>query len=105
MAGSALKLEGPNDPALLSALVPGAKIRINNRFMLAACFYPRHSIPANGGPAYNQYKNADGTPKYVQRPIQTAYIANIGAAGGRPQRHLRIGRRIGFSRSDRPARP
>jgi hypothetical protein len=51
--------------------------------MLAACFYPRHSILDNGSPAYNQYKNADGTPKYVQRALQTAYIANMGAAGGR----------------------
>jgi hypothetical protein len=83
LVGNALTLEGANDPVLLSALVPGAKIRINNRFMLAACFYPRHSILDNGSPAYNQYRNADGTPKYAQRAIQTAYIANMGAAGGR----------------------
>lgn len=83
LADNALTLQGTNDAVLLEALVPGAKIRINNRFMLAACFYPRHSILDNGSPAYNQYRNADGTPKYVQRAIQTAYIANIGAAGGR----------------------
>jgi PKD domain len=83
LAGSTLTLQGSNDPVLLEALVPGAKIRINNRFMLAACFYPRHSILDNVSPAYNQYKNADGSPKYVQRAIQTAYMANIGAAGGR----------------------
>jgi hypothetical protein len=91
LVGSVLTLQGTNDPVLLEALVPGAKIRINNRFMLAACFYPRHSILDNGSPAYNQYKNADGTPKYVQRAIQTAYIANIGAAGGRRETgHLTV---------------
>jgi hypothetical protein len=82
---NALAVDAGNDAVLVAALTNGAKIRINNRFLLAACFYPRHSILDNGNPAYNQYKNTDGTPKYVQRPIQTAYIANIGAAGGRRQ--------------------
>jgi hypothetical protein len=76
---------------LLGALSAGAKVRINNRFMLAACFYPRHSILDNGSPAYNQYRNGNGSPKYVQRPIQSAYIANIGAAGGRRETgHLKV---------------
>lgn len=91
LAGNTLTLQGANDPVLLGALSSGAKIRINNRFMLAACFYPRHSILDNDSPAYNQYKNPDGTPKYVQRPVQTAYIANIGAAGGRRETgHLKV---------------
>tara|TARA_B100000378_G_scaffold139715_1_gene112962 strand:- start:1905 stop:4022 length:2118 start_codon:yes stop_codon:yes gene_type:complete len=85
LAGNTLTLEGDNDPVLLGALSMGSKIRINNRFVLAACFYPRHSILDNGSPAYNQYRNPDGTPKYVQRDIQTAYNANIGASGGRRQ--------------------
>ena len=83
--GNRLTLTGSNDPVALAALVAGGKVRINNRFMLAACFYPRHSILDNGSPAYNQYKNPDGTPKFVQRAIQTAYLPNLGAAGGRRQ--------------------
>ena len=91
LAGNKLILDGANDAVLLGALSAGAKIRINNRFMLAACFYPRHSILDNGSPAYNQYKNADGTPKYVQRPVQTADVANIRAAGGRRETgHLKV---------------
>jgi len=77
-----------NDPVLLNALTTGGKIRITNRFLLAATFYPRHSILDNGNPAYNQYKNADGTFKYVQRPqtpIALPYIPNVGASGGRRQ--------------------
>ena len=91
LVGNKLTLQGVNDPALLMALSVGAKIRVNNRFMLAACFYPRHSILDNGSPAYNQYRKPDGTPKYVQRPVQTAYIANMGAAGGRRETgHLKV---------------
>ena len=74
-----------NNPAFLKALKDGQKIRITNRFLLAAMFYPRHSVLDNGNPAYNQYRNADMTFKYVQRiktPIQLPYIPNVGASGG-----------------------
>jgi hypothetical protein len=83
LEGSTLTLTGTNDPTLLNALAKGGKIRINNRFLLAACFYPRHSIPDTGNPAYNQYKNTDGTPRYDQRPVQISYLANIRSSGGR----------------------
>lgn len=85
LKGSTLTLSGSNDPTLLKALVVGQRIRINNRLLLAACFYPRHSNFNNGNPAYDQYRNPDGTPRYVQRPIQTAYLANVRASGGRRQ--------------------
>jgi hypothetical protein len=56
----------PNDPILLNALKVGGKIRVNNNFILAMYFYPRYSnIP--GIRSYDQYRNADGTPKYPQR--------------------------------------
>lgn len=91
LEGNVLSLSGTNNPALLEAVKPGAKIRINNRFMLAACFYPRHSILDNGSQAYAQYRNADGSPKYAQRPIQAAYAANVGSAGGRRETgHLKV---------------
>jgi hypothetical protein len=82
LQGNTLTLTGTNDPVLLAALVDGAKIRINNRFILAACFYPRHTIMNNGNPAYDQYRNADGTPKYVQRPNKLLYAPNVRASGG-----------------------
>lgn len=81
LEANTLKLdEGKNDAVLLAALAPGGKVRINNRFLLSTMFYPRHSILPNN-PAYNQYRNADGTPKYVQRPQTTSapvpYFNNI----------------------------
>lgn len=86
-----LTLTGSNDAALLNALEVGGQVRINNRSLLAGCFYPRHSILDNGNPAYNQYRNANGAPKYVQRPIQTAYLPNLRASGGlRETGHLKV---------------
>lgn len=85
LAGNVLTLAADNDPILIAALRKGAKVRINNRFALAACFYPRHSILDNGSPAYDQYRKADGTPAFPQRLVQTAHIPNIGSAGGRPE--------------------
>jgi hypothetical protein len=69
-------------------LSAGGKVRINNRFLLAAMFYPRHSILDNN-PAYDQYRNADGSPKYVQRastgPVPVPFVNNMRSAGGRLQ--------------------
>jgi hypothetical protein len=89
LEGDTLTLdEGRSDAALLDALRAGGKVRINNRFLLAAMFYPRHSILDNN-PAYNQYRNADGSPKYVQRasagPVPVPFVNNMRAAGGRLQ--------------------
>lgn len=71
-----------NSPVLLDALTVGSKIRINNRFILASYFYPRHSIlPTH---SYDQYRNADGSPKYPQRPdISVLSQSNYRTMGGR----------------------
>ncbi|HXB75628.1 MAG TPA: PKD domain-containing protein [Candidatus Acidoferrales bacterium] len=91
LEGSTLTLTGSNDPALLNALVAGGRVRINNRSLLAGCFYPRHSILDNGNPAYNQYRNGDGSPRYAQRPVQTAYVPNVRSSGGlRETGHLKV---------------
>jgi hypothetical protein len=77
--------DGDSNPALLAALATGGRVRINNRFTLAAVFYPRHSILDNGNPAYRQYMNADGTPKYIERPptpFPVAFINNMKTSGG-----------------------
>jgi hypothetical protein len=72
-----------NRPLLLGALKIGDKVRINNRFILAMYFYPRHSnIP--GARSYDQYRNADGSAKYPQRKdISVLARANYGTMGGR----------------------
>ncbi|MET0746023.1 MAG: PKD domain-containing protein [Microvirga sp.] len=76
-----LTLSGSNSPVLLGALTKGAKIRVNNRFLLAAYFYPRHTI-VPGYYHYDQYRNADGTPKYPQRPFNVADITTLKQGAG-----------------------
>jgi hypothetical protein len=83
--GSTLNLTGENNRELLKALAAGGKIRISNRGTLAMAFYPRHTILDNGNPGYNQYRNADGTAKFVQRPVSGAYFPNRRSSGGRRQ--------------------
>ena len=72
-----------NSPILLNALKVGGKVRVNNRFILAMYFYPRYSnIP--GGRSYDQYRNADGSPKYPQRKdISVLAGPNYRTMGGR----------------------
>ncbi len=82
LKGATLTLKGPNDPAMLKTLTIGGKIRINNRFLLALCFYPRHDIVTNGNPAYKQYLNADGTPKYPQRSVPGWKLNSLSTQGG-----------------------
>lgn len=76
-----LQLSGTNSPILLAALTKGGKIRVNNRFLLAAYFYPRHTI-VRGYFQYDQYRNADGSPKYPQRPYSVADVTTIKQGAG-----------------------
>jgi hypothetical protein len=76
-----LKLTGTNSPVLLGALAKGGRIRITNRFMLAAYFYPRHTI-VPGYYQYDQYRNADGTPKYPQRSYSVADLSTMKSGAG-----------------------
>ena len=78
-----LTLTAANSPMLLNALTVGSKIRVNNLFILAIYFYPRYSnIP--GARSYDQYRNANGSPKYPQRKdISVLSHANYRTMGGR----------------------
>jgi len=82
LKGPILTLKGPNDPVMLNALSVGGRIRINNRYLLALCFYPRHDIVTNGDPAYKQYLNADGASKYPQRSVPAWQMNSLATQGG-----------------------
>lgn len=72
-----------NSPVLLKALKVGSKVRINNRFILAMYYYPRHTIVSTIR-SHDQYRNADGSPKYPQRPtVHHLYYSNYRTMGGR----------------------
>ena len=72
-----------NSPLLLGGLKVGGKVRVNNRFILAMYYYPRYSnIP--GVRSHDQYRNADGSPKYPQRQdIGVLSHSNYRTMGGR----------------------
>ena len=74
-----------NSKLLLDALSVGSKVRVNNRFILAMYYYPRHSnIP--GSRSHDQYRNADGSAKYPQRKdISVLMGANYRTMGGRAE--------------------
>lgn len=88
LTGSLPQMMGPplpiaNSPVLLDALKVGSKLRINNRFILAMYYYPRHSIVA-GVKSHDQYRNADGSPMYPQRPDEGVLLhSNLRTMGGR----------------------
>jgi hypothetical protein len=72
-----------NSPVLLNALKVGSKIRVNNRFILAMYYYPRYStFPSIH--SHDQYRNADGSPKYPQRQnLEFLNHSNYRTMGGR----------------------
>jgi PKD domain len=88
LTGTLPALMGPplpitNSPVLLKALKVGSQIRINNRFILAMYYYPRHSI-VPGIKSHDQYRNADGSPKYPQRADLSALLhSSYRTMGGR----------------------
>lgn len=76
-----LTLTGRNSAVLLGALARDGRIRVTNRFLLAAYFYPRHTIMP-GYYHYDQYRNADGTPKYPQRPFSVTDLLTLNSGAG-----------------------
>jgi hypothetical protein len=57
------------DPTIRSTLQPGDHVRIDNSWLLALQYYPRYQVPAPDQYAWNQYRNANGTPRFPQRPM------------------------------------
>lgn len=50
-----------------SLVKPGDVVSFDNSDAIALQSYQRHQCPQEGFPAWNVYRNADGTPKYPQR--------------------------------------
>lgn len=61
----------------------GANVQITNRWYLALAAYARYQVPSRPGFAgYEQYRNADGTPRYPQRPLWIARAISEDVSGG-----------------------
>lgn len=72
-----------NASAVVAALKPGARLRIDNLWSLAVTSLHRHQVPREPGfYPWDQFRNADGTPKYPQRPSEIGVQISRGVSGG-----------------------
>jgi hypothetical protein len=55
------------------AIKPGDRVSIDNSIYLATQTFHRHQMPPPEFYNWDQFKNPDGTPKYVQRPLLPGY--------------------------------
>jgi hypothetical protein len=70
------------NPAVVSGFHVGDTVTVDNSNYLALQTYYRHSIPKRGSvfdypPTYDSFRNADGSPKYVQREILVGLKQNV----------------------------
>ena len=82
--GDAVRFEPGQDPTVLDALAVGDPATLDNSTFLAAQTYHRHQVPPVGYPVWDQFRNADGTPIYPQRPMILGPMLTMGASGSLP---------------------
>ena len=72
---------GPGDPEVKVQLQAGDKIEVDNRGYLAAQTYHRHQVPGPDYPAWDQFREPDGSPIHPQRPMLLGPLFAAAAAG------------------------
>jgi hypothetical protein len=73
---------GPAPSATLVQLQPGDSVVVDNSGFLAAQTYHRHQMPETADyPVWDQFRNADGSPAYPQRPLVLGPLFAAAAAG------------------------
>jgi hypothetical protein len=75
---------GVVDWNIVAKLRPGDAVRVDNSNFLAAQTFHRHQVPGPDYPVYDQFRKADGTPLYPQRPMLLGPLFAAGAAGKVP---------------------
>ncbi|MEU3617915.1 Tat pathway signal sequence domain protein [Streptomyces sp. NPDC006872] len=69
------------DPAVVSAIQAGDRVRIDNSWYLALQTYHRHQVPTPDMYGWNQFRGPDGTPVYPQRDVLVGPSAAFNAGG------------------------
>jgi len=73
---------GPGGVESIALLQPGDTVRVDNSGYLAAETYHRHQVPEDGDFAvWDQFRTADGSPRYPQRPLLLGPLFAAAAAG------------------------
>ena len=81
------------NPEIVRGFHAGDTVMIDNSEYLALQTYYRHALPKRGSvydfpPTYDSFRNADGTPKYVQRDILVGlkdHVENLDVTQGKFQ--------------------
>lgn len=80
--GASLTLIAHLDPAVLAAIRPGDRVRIDNDWALALETCHRHQVPPTRDDyGWNQFRDAAGTPIYPQRDVLIGPAGTANAAG------------------------
>ena len=77
-------IDFPDLDRTLEKLRPGDTVEIDNSNFLAAQTYHRHQVPSRDFPVWDQFRDADGTPVYPQRPFLLGPMFTSAAAGHTP---------------------
>ena len=96
---------GVVDWNVIGKLRPGDAVRVDNSNYLAAQTYHRHQLPGPDYPVYNQFRKADGTSLYPQRPMLLGPMFAAGAAGTVPSGNFQGKVIVVSSLLDREATP
>ncbi len=96
---------GVADWKVVGKLRGGDAVRVDNSNYLAAQTYHRHQVPGPDYPVYNQFRKADGTPLYPQRPMLLGPLFAAGAAGAVPSGNFQGKVIVVSSLLDREATP
>lgn len=75
---------GVTDPKVLADIEVGDEVEVDNSNFLAAQTYHRHQVPGKEYTVWDQFRNADGTPIYPQRPMNLGPMFTRGASGVMP---------------------
>lgn len=71
-----------NNRTILNCLKEGAKLHMDNQWLLAMHTFHQHKLPTREGYyAFNYPRNEDGTPHYPQRDILIAHTFTEAASG------------------------
>ncbi len=71
-----------SDAAVIDSLRPGDRLRIDNRWLLAAQTYQRHQVPPDPAEyGWNQFRDAAGRPLYPQRDLLIGHFFALNGVG------------------------
>jgi hypothetical protein len=72
------------NPAIVQAFQVGDRVRIDNAWALALQTYHRHQVPTPDLYAWDQFRDAQGEPRFPQRELLIGPLGAAGTAGSVP---------------------